>query len=41
MMKFKDFQETSKKALKIVYDFDGREEGEGKGNHHTPCATLV
>jgi hypothetical protein len=41
MMKFKDFRETFKKPPKFVYDLDGREEGEGKGNHHTPCATLV
>jgi hypothetical protein len=41
-MKFKDFQETFKKAPKIVYDFNGKEkEGEREGNHHTPCATLV
>jgi hypothetical protein len=43
-MKFKDFQGTFKKAPKNVYDFNGKEEeeeGERKGNHHTPCATLV
>jgi hypothetical protein len=40
-MKFKDFQETFKKAPNFVYDLNGRKEREGKGNHHTPCATLV
>jgi hypothetical protein len=42
MMKFKDSLETSGKAPKTVYDRNGREEeGEGEGDHHTPCATLV